>query len=161
MDLDSLFDNFESVAFRLETLPFFASDTRKPGFQTYLDTGKLPADHNAPWRQEVRDGTLRGRSYHRLRLFSSPLTDYERYERDVYALSIEAGEVIRAVFRSEHEVGADFWLFDNSWIAYMEYDSEGEFLGTQVHEVSDSEKGMTSKWIRIFEQEAKDPQTFS
>lgn len=150
MDLNWLFDNFGSVAFRLEVLPFFASDTRKPGYAVFAETGALPADHNAGWRQEVSDGTRAGRSYRRLRLISEPPSDYERYEIASYALSLIAGEDIRLVPRSAHPGGRDFWLFDDRWIAYMNYDESGELVDVDAHQASAAEKEMAAAWMRVF-----------
>lgn len=161
MDLNSLFDNFEHAAFRLETLPFFASDTRKPGYRNFLETGELPEDHNAAWRAEVREGLRVGRAYLRLRLFSDPLTEYECYEQASYRLSIEAGENIRAVARSSVAEGRDFWIFDERFIAYMNYDRNGELIDVDAHEASEAEKEMAASWLRVFREKATDPRSIT
>lgn len=151
MNLDYLFDNFSDYAFRLETLPYFASDTRKPGYTQFRETGSLPEDHNSEWRSEVREGTRVGRTYQRLRLFSSPLTEYERYESASYSLSLRAGEDIRSVNRSSVPDARDFWIFDDKWIAYMKYDDRGELVTVDVHEMTEAEKNMARSWMHLFE----------
>lgn len=161
MDLESLFDEFEAVAFRLETLPFFPADSRKPAYHEFASTGTLPSDHNAAWRSEIREGTAGGRSYRRLRLFSKPLSEYEKYEQASFSLSLEAGEDIRAVHRIDPVPDPDFWAFDDRWIAVMDYDSEGEFRGADVREMSASDRDLVTKWMRVFETEGRDPRLFS
>ena len=68
----------------------------------------------------------------RVRVVSTPLTDYERFELALFPPSLEAGEDIRvisrSVFRSIVRVSEDFWLFDSQTAVMLRYDSAGRFL---------------------------------
>jgi hypothetical protein len=133
-DLGELLQNFRRSAFRLETLEHYTVPQEAEWFATWRRTGRLPelTPDNDSWLRMVRDHTSAGRVMQRVRVVSTPLTDYERFELALFPPSLGAGEDIRvisrSVFRSFLQVGEDFWLFDSQMAVMLRYDSAGRFL---------------------------------
>src|SRR6266542_6119245 len=67
----------------------------------------------------------------RVRIVSSPLSDYERFELALYRLSNRAGEEIRISNAAEIRSFGDWWLFDGEAVIVLKYDATGRFLGTE------------------------------
>jgi hypothetical protein len=129
-DLAALLKNFRHSAFRLETLERYTVPQEAEWFQDWKRTGKLPelTPENDAWLRMVRDHTRAGRVMQRVRVVSTPLTDYERFELALFPPSLEAGEDIRVISRSTVRVREDFWLFDTQTAVMLRYDSAGRFL---------------------------------
>jgi hypothetical protein len=135
-DLAALFKNFRQSAFRLETLERYTVPQEAEWFEEWKRTGKLPelTPDNDSWLRMVRDHTREGRVMRRVRVVSTPLTDYERFELALFPPSLEAGEDIRVISRSILRVGEDFWLFDSQTAVMLRYDSAGRFLRAEPGE---------------------------
>ena len=129
-DLGALLQNFRRSAFRLETLEHYTVPQEAEWFATWRRTGRLPelTPDNDSWLRMVRDHTSAGRVMQRVRVVSTPLTDYERFELALFPPSLEAGEDIRVISRSIVRVSEDFWLFDSQMAVMLRYDSAGRFL---------------------------------
>jgi hypothetical protein len=133
-DLAALLQNFRRSAFRLETLEHYIVPQEAEWFTAWRRTGRLPelTPENDSWLRMVLDHTRAGRVMQRVRVVSTPLTDYERFELALFPPSLEAGEDIRvisrSVFRSILRVTEDFWLFDSQTAVMLRYDSAGRFL---------------------------------
>jgi len=129
-DLAVLLRNFRHSAFRLETLERYTVPQEAAWFDAWRRTGKLPqlTPENDSWLRMVRDHTRTGRVMQRVRVVSTPLTDYERFELALFPPSLEAGEDIRVISRSTVRVREDFWLFDSHTAVMLRYDSAGRFL---------------------------------
>jgi hypothetical protein len=129
-DLAALLKNFRQSAFRLETLERYTVPQEAEWLDEWRRTGKLPelTPDNDSWLRMVRDHTRAGRVMQRVRVVSTPLTDYERFELALFPPSLEAGEDIRVISRSTVRVREDFWLFDSQTAVMLRYDSAGRFL---------------------------------
>lgn len=129
-DLAALLKTFRQSAFRLETLDRYTVPQEAEWFEEWKRTGKLPelTPENDSWLRMVRDHTTAGRVMQRVRVVSTPLTDYERFELALFPPSLEAGEDIRVISRSILRVSEDFWLFDSLTAVMLRYDSAGRFL---------------------------------
>jgi hypothetical protein len=86
-----------------------------------------------------------GISFWRLRVFDTPLTDYQKYEIDWgYLLGEKFGQETFAIRRemynsilSEHSASpCDFWYFDRKKILEVKYTDDVDYIG--VDEVSES-----------------------
>ncbi len=70
-----------------------------------------------------------------------PLTDYLRYEFAVYRRTVEVGEDVRILDLTDQSdpglPAQDFWLFDDTAVVRMDYDSEGTQLGCELLEKVD------------------------
>jgi hypothetical protein len=129
-DLAALLKNFRQSAFRLETLERYTVPQEAEWFDEWRRSGKLPelTPENDSWLRMVRDHTGAGRLMQRVRVVSTPLTDYERFELALFPPSLEAGEDIRVISRSTVGIREDFWLFDSQTAVMLRYDSAGRFL---------------------------------
>jgi len=136
-DLAALLQNFRRSAFRLETLERYTVPQEAEWFATWRRTSRLPelTPENDSWLRRVRDHTRAGRVMQRVRVVSTPLTDYERFELALFPPSLEAGEDIRvisrSVLRSTLVLREDFWLFDRQTAIMLRYDSAGTFLSAE------------------------------
>ena len=132
-DLAALFRNFRRSAFRLETLERYTVPQEAEWFATWRRTGRLPelTPDNDSWLRMVRDHTRAGRVMQRVRVVSTPLTDYERFELALFPPSLEAGEDIRVISRSTVRISEDFWLFDSQTAVMLRYDPAGRFLSAE------------------------------
>jgi hypothetical protein len=136
-DLGALLQNFRRSAFRLETLEHYTVPQEAEWFATWRRTGRLPelTPESDSWLRMVRDHIRAGRVMQRVRVVSTPLTDYERFELALFPPSLDAGEDIRvisrSVFRSILRVSQDFWLFDSETAVMLRYDPAGRFLSAE------------------------------
>ncbi|KJF16965.1 DUF6879 family protein [Acidithrix ferrooxidans] len=151
MDLEALFVNFQSSAFRLEGLPTYRVPGEDLAFASFLKQGTIPAGFNAPWVALVEDFLAEGKTVNRLRLLSESLTDYESFEVQAYEAGLRVGEKIRVAPRIDCAYESDFWFFDGKWIAWMNYLSDGSFQGAEVSTASASEIKVVEQWLRVFE----------
>jgi hypothetical protein len=133
VDLGALLQNFRQSAFRLETLARYSVPQEEKWFAEWRRTGKLPelTPDNDPWLRMVRNHCATGKKMQRVRVVSSPLTDYERFELALFPPSVAAGEEIRVVQRTTIVWTADFWLFDESTAVMLRYDDTGRFQGIE------------------------------
>jgi Family of unknown function (DUF6879) len=133
VELGVLLQNFRLSAFRLETLARYTVPQEEEWFAEWRQTGKLPelTPDNDPWLRLVRDHCTAGKKMQRVRVVSSPLTDYERFELSLFPPSVAAGEEIRVIQRTTVVRTADFWLFDESTAVMLRYDNTGCFQGIE------------------------------
>ena len=148
MDFNELFDMFSLEAFRLETLPAYDVSEEKDAIIEYKETGKVVNNIDKEWMDLLRIG----KPVKRLRLLSNPLSNYEKFELEVYKSNIKNGEDIRVANRSYfNEDLQDFWIFDMKWIGIMNYDKDGKFLDMDFHEATEEELEMAKKWKKVFD----------
>jgi hypothetical protein len=134
---DFIREHFTETAFRLETLQQYEVASDGNDFGRYLRGEDAPTpERKGKWLQRLRDERDQGLYRHRVRIVTAPITDYTRFECEWgYAPNAEAGEDIRILDLSEHEMPAvryadeDFWLLDNKHAVSMHYGMAGEFLG--------------------------------
>lgn len=88
-----------------------------------------------PWLDQVRTATQQGRTFARVRVFSEPPTEYQRWQLDITPANLAAGEDMRVL--TEHQARSlelpehDFWLFDDARVAVMYFDDE-QFAGAEI-----------------------------
>ncbi|SMQ71892.1 DUF6879 family protein [Agreia sp. VKM Ac-1783] len=151
MNLADLFQNYEESAFRLEGLPAYKVDEETEALDHFARHGTVPVDFNSEWSQLVAKNVGDGKTMSRLRLLSEPLTTYEAFELEAYKPGINAGEDIRLQRRSNFpQFVEDFWLFDERWIAKMNYRADGSWVSADVVEASDEQLTTAREWINAF-----------
>lgn len=140
VDLGAMFDEASRSVVRIETLPFYAGDTL---WEAHLAGEPRPERSVLTNRylRRVRDAVRRGVTWERLRVVSSPPTDYERHELVAYAEGQALGERVHIATRDQ--VGrlyypGDAWLVDDVGVG-MDYSPDGVFRGSWV--LSASERG--------------------
>jgi hypothetical protein len=140
-DLAWWLQNFKHSAFRLETLPEYQVEQEAEWFAEWQRSGKVPElnPENDSWCKLIHEACTAGRRMQRVRLVSTPLTDYERFELATFRDSVAAGEEIRVCHRETwkrleietDENPGDFWVFDEQTTVMLNYDAEGRFQGTK------------------------------
>jgi hypothetical protein len=139
-DLAWWLNNFQDSAFRLETLPAYRVEQEVEWFAEWQRSGTVPelTPDNDSWCKLVNEAKSAGRRMQRVRLVTTPLTEYERFELATFRDSVAAGEEIRVCHRESWERIetaddnlSDFWLFDEQTTIMLRYDAEGRFQGTE------------------------------
>ena len=147
----AFFDSYQREAFRLETLPCYGVGSEQVEYQQFLTTGVLNIPDDDPWLVRVRHFRHTGRWIGRVHVISWPLTDYLRYEFEVYRHTVQAGEDVRILdltCRPDPGLPAqDFWLFDETAVVRMDYDENGTQLGRELLE--DVDPGLYVAWKRL------------
>lgn len=88
------------------------------------------------WLTMIRKATAEGRRFSRVRVVSTPLTDYSRFGMFCSGHTNAAGEDIRYLVRDQAAdlPGYDYWLFDSRKLVGMHFDDAEKFLGGEVIE---------------------------
>ncbi|MFD6102664.1 DUF6879 family protein [Nocardia salmonicida] len=130
----SLFAECERDAFHLETLDAYAVASESEPLRMFLAGERSDTRWFDPWRKLVQDTTSRGVGVSRVRVVTEPVSDYHRWLLTLTPENIEAGEDIRYLPR--HLVGEaaseDYWLFDDSRVAFHARDSGNSGIGLVV-----------------------------
>ncbi|WP_433232558.1 DUF6879 family protein [Actinomadura formosensis] len=133
-EFSELFRTFEHTAFRLETLDEYKSANEATALRQFV-AGE-PVDmawfHN--WLTMIRDATAEGRRFTRVRVVTTPLTDYSRFGVFCSKYTNEAGEEIRYLARNDAAdlPNYDYWLFDSRKLVKMHFDECENFTGAEV-----------------------------
>jgi hypothetical protein len=90
------------------------------------------------WLNILRETTVTGRRFARVRVVSLPLTDYSRFGVWCAQFTNGAGEDIRYLDRAQAEAAGlpnhDYWLFDSRVLLRMHFDEHDAFLGGEIIE---------------------------
>ena len=88
------------------------------------------------WLTMIKEATVEGRRFSRVRVVSIPLTDYSQFGVFCSGYTNTAGEDIRYLRRDEADdlPDYDYWLFDSSRLVRMHFDDDENFLGGEVIE---------------------------
>jgi hypothetical protein len=126
-----------SDRFRLETLPTYLVPEEADEFNDWRQGRRaLPAIDESPWLQHIRDTTVGGVRWWRVRVLSYPLSDYAEFELHGYQGNAAAGEDIFVADRGWStelaELTEDFWIFDHQTAIRMIYDDEGHFVRPEL-----------------------------
>jgi hypothetical protein len=127
-----LFGQAERSAFHLETRDAYDVIDENPQLARYLE-GHRDDDYAwfRPWLDLMQATTNRGVVISRVRVVSVPLTDYHHWLLSITRENQRAGEDIRYLAR--HEAGNippdDWWLYDDSLVAFNLVDSSGRGVG--------------------------------
>lgn len=132
------FQAFGTSVFRLETLPVYkVANEEVEELQRFLAGEKPPIEMHYPWLDTISAGVRQGKTFQRVHIVHSPLTDYIRYEFEwAYVFNVKAGEDIRILDLAEVENPGlpamyDYWMFDESEVVHMRYEEDG----TQIDRV--------------------------
>lgn len=93
-----------------------------------------------PWMQSwldmLHEAASKGRRFARVRVVTTPLTDYSRFGVWCAGVTNDAGEDIRYLERDTSEAVRlpkhDYWLFDSRVLVRMHFDDSDVFLGGEV-----------------------------
>jgi len=132
-EFSGLFESFEHSAFRLEAFDFYSVPEEEIEFRRFLNGEIFPTSPEDEWAQFIRKSVAQGKVVQRVHVVPLPLTPYLKYEIEWgYSYSGVAGEDIYLIDRAglprEILQTTDFWLFDQTTLVIMRYDSNGRFL---------------------------------
>ncbi|MGH3941158.1 MAG: DUF6879 family protein [Pseudonocardiaceae bacterium] len=138
-EFSAWFGQFQRSCFRLETLQRYGGSGEEDSIRTFL-AGATPQPHpgKQEWMALIRAATHDRRTMQRVHVVTEPCTDYVRFEVAwSYAYSVAAGEDVRIIpltagqgWPSELPLpGGDFWLFDDTELFDMRYNTEGTWIG--------------------------------
>jgi hypothetical protein len=86
----------------------------------------------------VSDARAEGRRFSRVRVVSTPLTDYSRFGLWTARFTNEAGDDIRYLTRGQAEAVElpkhDYWLFDSRKLVVMHFGDDDRFVSAEVIE---------------------------
>ncbi|MGP3987937.1 DUF6879 family protein [Streptomyces sp. 3N207] len=130
-------DGFEESAWRWETRREYGVPHESEDFQRFLRGEPTPHDIDRPWLVTMRALRQQGKSVARVRVLDEPPTDYQRWLLEDVLDSVDAGEDIRYLARSEADNLAvsmqDFWLFDSHTIGVFHYNGNAS-LGMELRQ---------------------------
>lgn len=143
LTLGDLISNFKHSAKRLELLPDYHIEGGEwEDFNNFLN-GEVrpPYDELAEWNKSIENWTKQGKTIERIRLLSSPLTDYQKYEiLRAYEPGTLCGQKIGVVLKKDFDKvenaakAKDFWIFDDKYVFEMHYDSQHNYCGGELVE---------------------------
>jgi hypothetical protein len=135
-DFDALFDSYDHTAFRLEVRESYLGVSYEPEPYRRFMAGEPDAgEWIEPWLEGVKARAAVGKTMHRVRVVSLPLSDYSRFSlATCERFNNPAGEDIRYLDRAA--AGGlpthDFWLFDSNRLYIMHYDDQDAPLGAEL-----------------------------
>nr|WP_243659258.1 DUF6879 family protein [Tamaricihabitans halophyticus] len=86
------------------------------------------------WLTMISEATATGKRFARVRIVTTPLTDYSRFGVYCSQYTNAAGENIRYLARHEASdlPDYDYWLFDSLKLVRMHFDDDENFLGGEI-----------------------------
>ncbi|KOY57981.1 MULTISPECIES: DUF6879 family protein [unclassified Streptomyces] len=139
IDLDAfgdLFENFEHTAWRLETRRRFASDEATDTYAQFAAGLPIEWDYDDAWSRTMRTQTSQGKRVERVRLVDDPPTPGQLYLLDNAKRNCAVGEDIRNLSRAEADrlrlPAEDFWIFDSTFVALLNFDEDDNLLDVEV-----------------------------
>ncbi|WP_181727452.1 DUF6879 family protein [Streptomyces sp. PT12] len=135
-EFGQLFRSFEHTAFRLETRDLYKSANEANALDQFTAGEPVDMSWFQNWLSMIREATAAGRRFSRVRVVSTPLTDYSRFGIFCSEHTNQAGEDIRYVRRDDASglPDYDYWLFDSRKLVRMHFDSDENFLGGELIE---------------------------
>lgn len=137
---DQYFEASTRSIFRFEGLPRYTVQEEASAiaaFKAVKTEGITPLHQD--WYDFVREKSEAGVAVSRIRAVTCPtMTDYETWETKwAYPFNTAAGENIKLIDRAQAYkcfkglAPKDFWIFDDRWAAWVNYDHNGSFLGLE------------------------------
>jgi hypothetical protein len=138
---DELFASCHRTALHLELRDAYAVDYEVGEFADWR-AGRLTADRYAERWDDFQDwvqaAVARGVAFRRLRVVSTPVSEYTRFEYAGTPANIKSGEDVRWLPRAEARdlllPANDCWIFDGVLIRWAFFDGEGHVVERQVEE---------------------------
>lgn len=131
------FENFRTVAWRWEAQPVYTMPSEHDNITNFLAGKPKPATHNAAWHEDIRTWAHHGKTLERVRVFSEPLTDYQRYQAEwTIPGNVAAGEDVRIIPADvAGQCGLptyDFWIIDTTIVVHLNFDDAGRLVDREL-----------------------------
>lgn len=133
------FRDFQSEAWRLETLPAYNVPQEAEEIQAFLAGERIdPHAHSNEYTEDLKRVRREGKIKGRVHIVTRPLSEYLRYEFMYYLPHAWAGEDIRIMDVTERPNPLadvqDFWMFDKSEVILMHYEADGTQISRELYE---------------------------
>lgn len=133
------FRDFQSEAWRLETLPAYNVPQEAEEIRAFKAGERIdPQTHSNEYTEDLKRVRREGKSKGRVHIVTRPLSDYLRYEFMYYLPHAWAGEDIRIMDVTDRPnplAGVqDFWMFDRQEVVLMNYEPDGTQISREVFE---------------------------
>jgi hypothetical protein len=133
------FRDFQSEAWRLETLPAYNVPQETEEIRSFLAGERIdPHVHSNEYTEDLKRVRREGKSKGRVHIVTRPLSEYLRYEFMYYRPHAWADEDIRIMdVTDRHNPLAgvqDFWMFDKTEVVLMNYEVDGTQISREVYE---------------------------
>lgn len=129
-------EHFTRSAFRLETLDRYTVDSDQGNVERYLTGQPGPSwAEGGDWFDQLAAERAAGKRRYRVRVWTSPIGPYLRYEAEWgYLYTSKAGEEIYVLDLAETArpsglLEEDFFVIDDRRVLRMHYDDQGRLLG--------------------------------
>ncbi len=137
------FATFKTSAFRLELQSVYEVTYEHDTVAAFLAGNPEPpttVQALADWYAQIRRQVADGKRIERVRIFDEPPTGYQRWEAYAERWNADAGEIIHTIARSlarrtglqQASGGKDFWLFDDTRLMTMSYNTRGRRIHTEL-----------------------------
>lgn len=142
--LRELFANVHRSAFRMETHPVYAMPAESDSLRRFLAGEEKPTDFNTAWTSLVGRNAAAGKTMQRVKVVRHPLSDYTRFLLG-WAIpdNVFAGEdyrILDGTNRANPVPHQDFWIFDESTVALLNFDADGVLTGRELLESPEIEE---------------------
>ncbi len=122
--------------FRFESIPFYRVPEDIILFEKWRKGKQINKTDFQEWFTFLEETKKRGVIIQRVRIVALPVSDYVKYEIDVWNHSKRYGETVFFLeLKSYKELTKqvdfkpkDFWMFDNKTLVIFHYNNNGEFL---------------------------------
>ncbi|MGW4628769.1 DUF6879 family protein [Streptomyces rubiginosohelvolus] len=133
------FRDFQSEAWRLETLPAYNVPQEADEIQRFRAGERIdPHTHSNDYTEDLKKVRREGRNKGRVHIVTRPLSEYLRYEFMYYLPHAWAGEDIRIMDVTDRPNPLadvqDFWMFDKSQVVLMHYEADGTQISREIYE---------------------------
>ena len=131
------FEDFTTLAWRWETQPTYTMPSEQQNVSNFLAGQPKPDNHNASWHDDIRAWAQRGKTLARVRVFSEPLTDYQRYQAGwTIPGNVAAGEDVR-ILAAPLAVNLglpkyDFWIIDSKTVVHLNFEPDGRLIDREL-----------------------------
>lgn len=128
-EFQDLLTRFKRSSVHVETRDSYGTETELP----YLAKWKAGEPDDLQWLQgwcsTIREHVAAGRTLHRPRIVSEPLSDYNQWAYSIAHPMVEAGEDIRWIPRRLVSAigipGNDYYLLDDELVIFLHYAGSG------------------------------------
>ncbi|MEW2118731.1 DUF6879 family protein [Streptomyces sp. NPDC005474] len=133
------FRDFQSEAWRLETLPAYNVPQEAEEIRAFLAGERIdPHTHSNEYTEDLKRVRREGKSKGRVHVVTRPLSTYLQYEFMYYRPHVWAGEDIRIMDVTDRDNPLanvqDFWMFDKRTVVLMNYEADGTQISREVYE---------------------------
>jgi hypothetical protein len=136
-ELGTMLSGFTASARRFEIRDRYNSDVGREAFRRFLAGEPDDYGWHRSWLDKLRQDHAVDKQWQRIRIVSTPLSDYTRYGLVVGRLNVAAGEDIRYLTRDgATDLGLDpydAWLLDDDQLVRLHFnDADDTFRGAQL-----------------------------